>query len=518
MKNVKKLLSILVVLTLVLSLGATAFAAEITLPDEAKDHTMVAYQIFAGAQNEQSATDQLGVTGWGANISEPDTFLVAMAAAYPEGGFEAGMTAVEAAEAIGKLASTSDASVNVALGNAIAAAVKAQGIAGVTFQDGKADLGTGYWVIVDETTELPANESRSTVLLEVVGKALTLQDKIDQPTVDKKADGVDAEVKGLGDTVTFTLTATLPENYADYASYFLAFHDTMDAGLTFKAVSSVACGAATANVKTEEAAGYELVELPTDGCTFEVKLANVKDIFPQAKAGDTITVTYTAEVNSNAVVKNENDVKLEYSENPAKTEDHGTTPEETVVVFTFQLHGTKVEPGEEEGTYKPLEGASFTLYMKDATGDYEYNGEMYKVYREQVKAELQEDGSYAFAFDQLGKGEYLLVETVVPDGYNKAPDIYFKVVDTYGTDEQVNGAEVQDADGNKIDTNGAAIVFGAEGTVDGVIDEQVINNSGLELPETGGIGTTIFYVIGAILVAGAVILLVTRKRMSGADK
>ena len=107
------------------------------------------------------------------------------------------------------------------------------------------------------------------------------------------------------------------------------------------------------------------------------------------------------------------------------------------------------------------------------------------------------------------------METTVPAGYNKADDIEFTIEATYDTDKadpKLTGLVVKDASGNVI-SEGEELVFGTVVT-DGSVNTDIENLTGAELPETGGIGTTMFYVIGAILVVGAAVVMITRKRMS----
>ncbi len=536
MKHIKKLLSILMVLTLVLSLGATALAATVTLPPDAEGHDMVAYQIFKGEQNAKSEDNQLGITAWGDGV-DVEQLLTALDAAFPDAGFKTGMGAVEAAKALSELVENDDQE-RVRLANVIAEHVKG---VGTSFDDTSytANLGNGYWVIVDKTDEddLPTGddgqkESRSTVLLEVVGKDLTLRDKIDKPEFVKKVNDHINDVAGLNDVETFTLTFTLPANYGDFQDYFVKFYDEMDKGLTLDTTSftitythkdpagdqetAVKVAASTDTVASGDRAGgtsftYTIDDLKTDEAGGN-KLV----------AGDTVTLTYKATVNDNAVVRNYNDAYVEYSNDPNKKGGgHTNTPKSTVVVFSFFLDGQKVRPGDTasgEDEYVPLKGAKFTLYKSATeTGPYVSLGEKEAAYN-------TDSNKYTFDFGQLGAGYYKLEESVVPEGYNKADDIYFRIEEATDTEGNVTEVRVylKNDKGTYDQVNGTKFHFNVDvsqsGDGEGHLDEMIINTDGLHLPETGGIGTTIFYVIGAILVAGAVILLVTRKRMSGAQK
>ena len=253
--------------------------------------------------------------------------------------------------------------------------------------------------------------------------------------------------------------------------------------------------------------------------------------------GKAIVVDYTSKLNKEAVIGtpgNPNEVLLKYSNNPNLEDnsdtDEGTTPKDKVVVFTYEIKALKVQPdgnaidqsaydkltNEEKADYvkvgdkwqktKALEGAGFTLYKK-------VNGE-YTAVGEEIK------GVTTFEFKGTDAGEYKLVETTVPAGYNKAADVTFEVKATYDTDAadpKLKSLTVEPA------TAGFTVSVTetkndeeevTEITTDGIISGKVLNQKGSTLPSTGGIGTTIFYVLGAILVIGAGIVLVTRRRMS----
>ena len=224
-----------------------------------------------------------------------------------------------------------------------------------------------------------------------------------------------------------------------------------------------------------------------------------------------ITVEYTATLNEEAVpggAGNVNKATLEYSNDPNwdgnGNPPTGTTPEEVAVVFTLKTIVNKVEKnpnydpnveGSEE--FIPLKGAGFTLYKKDVSGEYIQVGE-------EVKGEEMTQ----FVFSGLDDGDYMLKETTTPVGYNTIEDIYFTITAEH-TVEGLTTLEGTNAENGN--------VFTGELTA-GSLTTNVENNKGATLPETGGIGTTIFYALGGLLTVGAVVLLVTKKRMSADEK
>ena len=265
----------------------------------------------------------------------------------------------------------------------------------------------------------------------------------------------------------------------------------------------------------------------TGNQTFTVSCNDVKKV--SATEGDTtvslteeslIVVEYTATLNDNAVIGNTgnpNKVSLTYSNDPnwdesGDDEPKGTTPEDKVIVFTYKLTVNKV--GEDEGT--PLTGAGFTLYKKydtepaGGTADPNENG-----YYEVATINSKDDDPIStFTFEGLDAGEYKLVETQVPTGYNKAEDIKFTVEATYDTssdDPKLKNLVIKNANGNSM-SGGDGSLFSVTPTTFDDISTTIQNFKGSVLPSTGGIGTTIFYVIGGILMVGAGVLLISRKR------
>ena len=297
----------------------------------------------------------------------------------------------------------------------------------------------------------------------------------------------------INDVVPFKLQGTVPQNYGAYNTYKYVFHDEMSSGLTFDASSVV--------VKVDGntiASGYSVVTTDLkDDCTFEIQFDDLKNI-TEVKAGSTITVEYDATLNKNAVIGsagNPNQAKLEYSNNPYG-DGTGKTPWDKVIAFTYQLVANKVD---KDGA--PVEGAGFTLYK--------WSNEQNKYVA--VGSEIK--GVTIFTFKGVDAGQYKLVESTVPEGYTKAEDLEFTVVATYDTKnaEPKFGTLTIEA-GDKVISDGEDKVFTVN-LAAGSFTTDVVNLTGTTLPSTGGMGTTVFYVVGGGLMAVAVVLLVTKKRM-----
>lgn len=376
-----------------------------------------------------------------------------------------------------------------------------------------ADVDQGYYLIAQ--TKIGTNEAYSLVMLGTAGKkALTVTPKTGVPTFEKKikekndstgveSDWQDASDYDIGDKVPFKLTGTVSDKYDNYKTYYYAFHDKMDDTLQFNADSVV--------VKIDgvvvDKSKYTLNTTTKDGCTFEVVFNDLKTVSP-TKPGK-VTVEYTATLKETAHLGSEgnfNKGKLEFNNNPyyegeGKPEKPGETPWDEVVVFTYKLIANKTD-----GQGQSLAGAGFTLYKfnKD-TNDY-------------VEVKKIEAGeTTTFEFTGADAGKYKLVETTVPDGYNKADDLVFEVKGTY---EAVNNddplkapgltkLEIFDENGNSITGEGKVFTTNLAA---GTATTNIKNLTGSELPSTGGMGTTVLYAAGTLMILAAAAFLVMKKK------
>lgn len=305
---------------------------------------------------------------------------------------------------------------------------------------------------------------------------VTVKEKNGKPTIDKKivenSNTVENNTAGIGDYVQFKITVNVidgqPNNYV--------IHDKMSAGLTFVNTTDhpvvVKVGSRTLNT-TE----YSFNDSILDGCAFELKI-NDNILHPN----DVVTVTYYGQINSSAVINgdNTNEAKLTYGTNGDSTWEKTTTK-----VFGFKVFkhaGTDKEnllPGAEFRLYKTV--GEETYYAK-----FDANGLLTGWATEATASgvTMTSNNTSALVLNGLDAGTYYLEETKAPDGYNK---LITPVTVTISKEGVVSPAE-----------NG--IVY-------------VSNNAGATLPSTGGMGTTLFYVIGGGLMVAAVVLLVTKKRM-----
>ena len=516
MKHIKKLASLLLALVMVFALATTAFAEEttysITINNSTAGHTYEAYQIFTGDLATNKAGNKvLSNIVWGSGVSE------------------AGQTALgDAAAKAETLKNEADAK---AFAKAVAPYLTTAAGSANTVTDGKyviSGLAAGYYLVKDQDGSLTGgNDSYTEYIIRVVGD-VTATPKSDVPEVQKKVkdinDSTDTTKTGwqdsadydIGDSIPFQLKATLADNVSSYTTYKVVFHDTLSKGLTYN-------NDAKAYIDGTETNGFTVTAtVNADGTTtLTVSCDDVKAL--SAGNSSVITVEYTAKLNENAVLGsagNPNEVYLEYSNNPNKSEtgdnETGNTPEDTVIVFTYKTIINKVD-----SENKPLTGAAFKLEKlikgKDGAADTWTT----------VKEFTVDETTTSFTFSGLDDGQYKLTETKTPAGYNTIDPIYFVIEATHdetADDPTLNtlNAYLTDANGNKQtemkDGESVNIDLGTVDLTAGSITTTVVNKSGSELPSTGGIGTTIFYVLGGVLVLAAVVLLVTKKRMSGAEK
>lgn len=369
------------------------------------------------------------------------------------------------------------------------------------------DLAFGYYLVVPNpkgSTPDTDHQNRGTdaMLVNVSQSEQTMELKTVYPTVEKKVNNDNHASASVGDTLNFTLTSTVPDTSEYTDSYQFAFEDTLSKGLTFGNITSITIGETTLNAGTD----YKLTQTVDDG-TGETKLRidfgtesggiyNAKDLF-DGKAGQKITVTYTATLNEKAQVQVDqtNTVKVVYSNNPG-TNGTGESGESKTHQYTFGFDLKKTD-----GT-NGLAGAQFQLKKGEDVIRLIAVAGQENTYRPAKDGESEgvvdtvttpEGG--VIHFTGLAEGTYQLVETAAPEGYNKVADsIEVKIEATYNDDGTLATWTVN--------TNGQNPV-------------EVVNHAGTILPGTGGIGTVVFTVVGAaIVIAGAAWYIGRRKQQN----
>ena len=411
------------------------------------------------------------------------------------------------------------------------AQTKANGItAGVTASvstdatDGKytatfTGLNYGYYVVAVPGATLANASGQYATLVSVDSTNVTANIKGDLPTVDKKVQvggtGKDATDAKIGDTLTFTLTSTIPDMSA-YDTYTFNFKDTLSKGLTFERVTSVTVDgvAAPLTVGTD----YTVTTPTASDNTLTVAMNDFKNK-QQANAGKKITVTYTATLNENAVVGgagNTNSAKIQYSNDPS-TNGTGESEPSKVRVFTYGFTVDKYTGDNYNDAATRLAGAEFTLTAKGDTSAIKFvqvnagSATEDAVYRVAKAGEtagttttITTPANGKVVFQGLKNGEYTLTETKAPAGYNKlASAIGVKV---NGSND---GTDTTNATVNITYNNDNNDTTYDQTASNGVIPVQ--NKSGAILPGTGGMGTIAFTVIGVLVIALGVAWTLKRK-------
>ena len=476
----------------------------ITLENPSKDHTYELYQIFTGTFKVVDGEDTLGDIAWGNGVTDA--------------GKTALGTAKDVADAITDTAAGARAFANSIDQYLTNGSSKKAGEESLVWDN----LSEGYYIIKDVTAaaDLPEGDTVDLVVVQVLDN-VTITAKSGTVEFDKKvADRNDSEQAptvydawgntsdyDVNDDVPYQVTIKLPANFSSYTTYQMTMHDDMEAGLSFNDDVVVTAPDGTALTAGTD---YE-VKKNSNGHTFEIAFAEVVGMKGAADNAQ-YTITYSAKLTGENVVYgnpgNHNDAWLTYSNNPTTGGEGGTTPHKTTVTFTYKLEVDKTD-----GT-NPLPGAEFTLekYIKSADG-----GTWTPL------ALIKNTAGTIFTFDGLDDGFYRITETATPAGYNSIDPIYFTVVAEHTATLDTLVVKQADSEGKVLDTDKATAAFNVtltkvgDGKDAGLIDTEVVNNQGSTLPSTGGIGTTLFYIGGGILVLAAVILLVTKRRMNAND-
>lgn len=506
--------------------------------DKMTHSDVAAYQVFAGTYND--ADSNLTITGWGDGINVT-AFITAIKADATIGSSFAGEITNDAAGAqavadiVGKWTDNSDEA-NAFAKLAVANAATKSG----TYSEGViSGIADGYYVMADEsaaTATDPTGSAFTLGLLQVVGgENVEVTTKIDYPTVVKKVQeddktddgGYGAGFNDVADwdantDVPFKIIATMPSNIDEYDHYYMNFTDTLDD--TFGNPENIVVTAGTKTLVKDT--DYTITANGNDMNIVIMDLKGVDGLTVDDKT--TVTVTYTAKLNVSGanlaiIGRNgqENKVKLEYSNNPNKTgdgssapDDTGETPEDKVIVFTYELDITKIDGA----TKATIENAQFKL-GNDKNQWATVNEAGYFtgwVDDEDSATVLKSDANGIFKVIGLDDGNYKLKELNWSEEYN-IPDTAFNAVIDANTlftqDDYANASaaliELTGSVNGKDDTGANAD--------DGIVAGTIENNKGTTLPSTGGIGTTLFYVGGGCVVALAGVALITKKRMNNRE-
>jgi len=515
---------------------------KITITDDsgATSSTMAAFQIFTAQVSGDG--ESVVVTGWGDGIA-----LNTLSDAIAASGLSSDFTGVNFENTEASAQKVAD----IVSGYSGENASKAETFAKLAAQSRKGSgtaavgnviegLNTGYYIVVDTEAASKGNYTSFTLgmLTVVTGENATATVKRDFPSFDKQIGDIndttdaantytfnEAADHDMGDAVPFKLIASVPSNIAKYDTYKMIFHDDLQADVftfnqdsvkvTYYASSSDTTGTDVTKAFTTALSTAEdksKFESHTDGTEdFTVTCNNIKGIDSiTLTSGGHFEIQYTATLTKKANMGakgNWNGAYLEYSNNPnvsgeGDTDNTGKSPTDYCVAFTYQTVIDKIDGI----TKAPLAGAEFTLEKKLEDGS-----------KKKIDVVTAVEGT-RFMFNGLDDGTYVLTESKVPDKYNGIEPITFTIS---ATEDQTDGSEAltsltADGGARATFTSGKVYLLNdtteATGSDNGSVKTTIENLKGSTLPSTGGIGTTMFYVGGGVLVAGAGVLLITKKR------
>ncbi|MCD7778658.1 MAG: LPXTG cell wall anchor domain-containing protein, partial [Clostridiales bacterium] len=523
MKKITKALSLALALALVvMSVSVTAVANvdhesasgsyTITITGLDSDATAAdfsLYQIFIGDVAVTSGTATLSNVAWGGAVSsnaQIAAFITALNSAVSGLNLATDASATEVSEAITTNNITSEVLADVIatyIGDANNSVVSYNpSSSSVSSNTYTATVDAGYYFIVNSDTS--ANSGG--IVLVVVGNT-TATGKISTSATTTKElvnSSLQAETDksvSPGDTVTFKITVDLPSTLYTYDTYSIQVVDTAE-NLTNLSVSSITLNDKdnTSNMASDLTSGQIF---STTGNTNEYALTQI-DLTDSSGVANTtlddyvsghVVIIYTAQVGADYTYDTTtNTAYTKYTNDPTSSTLGGTTPSSTVTLYEYRIIIHKVD---NSTTPVALAGANFTLDGNSATSLTDVSGDS-----------VTDNSSYTaanFTFDGYDTGSYTLSETHTPDGYNSISDMTLVISAT----TVANGTPSVTVTLTDSENNTVANMS----TTDGTYEYNIVNKSGPNLPETGGMGTKIFYTLGGILVAGAAVLLVVKRRM-----
>lgn len=519
MKHAKKIMSFLLALAMVFAMAAPVWAGNttphtITIKHSNSAHTYTAYQVFKGDISDNKLTN----IEWGSGISDAANLLNELKA-IESSPYANCVSAQDVADILAGFSNNSEqvdvfakiVNRHLSLDNQSSDAPIPEGN---IYKYGIDVTGDGYYLVKD-TGKISGEDVATKYILEVV-KDVVVEAKAEVPTIDKVIVDADSSsgkgtAQDVGSIVSFKLTTKVPE-MDSYDTYKYVVNDTMSAGLT--GVDKDGNGKIDVTV-TIGGKDYTDFTIEQNGQSFKIEFADL--ISQKANKGQEIVIQYAATINDEALKtdKETNTVYLEYSNNPSDTQSNGSTPDKTVYVYDFDIVIDKYTGDEDTG--KRLSGAHFVLYKKESGQNlyYYYDNTEKKIVWKPIDAnetvesavnngkitEVITNGEGAAEFKGLDTGVYYLQETMAPEGYNlMKEDVRVEITANYASDGQISSSSAtSESEGQYQQT------------------QKVENNSGSELPSTGGTGTTMFYIIGGILVVGALVLLIAKRRMKSEE-
>ena len=568
MKTKKRVISI--VLALVMVLATVMVPAVSAKADD--DKTLIikdnsrkydAYQIFKGTLDG----DILSNIAWGNGVDSDALLTDLKSATFSLGKiFSSCTTAEGVAKVLGdnRVSLTED---DMALFAKLVAANRTDKKSGSGAVDGDnykiSGLADGYYLVVDVSTLEKDDDALSRYLVDIP-QTTVINDKREVPELDKKilekdsssdTVRVTANEASIGDRVEYELVTTVPD-MTGYTAYYYVVNDTLSTGLTYNADMNIVFDAEGANTTLVKDTDYTVT--PSGDTNIKIVFIDFLDNYKDAK-GKKFTITYSATVDEDAVIGttdgNTNVASLTFTNDPSYDYDGekdepgddpevpvGKTPDKETVTYVYGIKLLKVdgkndspltgakfglagsadfitkinskiyERDDENGAFYKLKDGTYTADATDLTDD-DCDGGLTAKYKEvtvvtkdtvktKISKESYVDDEGIILFEGLGAGTYSLTELVAPEGYNSLTTPISIVIKANYNDPDNPTFTFVDQEGTETDVPDT-----------GIIEWKVENHQGIVLPSTGGMGTTLFYVVGGVLVAFAGVLLITKKRM-----
>ena len=541
----QKLMALLLTLAAVLSFAMPAFAegteGEGTTPPAASTHTITikfekpghvyeAYQVFTGDYYD----GKLSTIKWGSGVDSTGLLAALKDANFANADdFTYAKTASDVADVLANYGNNNSAKLDAfatVVGQHLTTTKIGSNVSSEANQDGQYIYtiqvpSDGYYFVkdADDVSVDDKNDANTKYILQVLDTA-TIDAKADVPDITKKIVNEDVSaprVQGdynVGDTVHFQLNSTVPD-MDGYESYTFTVTDTLSSGLTYTK-DSVKVTIGGVDYKDFEAT------LDKDSNTLTIDFPKIFDA--KDREDKAIVINYSAVLNKNALTKDKetNTVHLTYSNDP-NSNGTGKTTDKTTYVYSFDINIYKHDVTDTTDNPKPLQGAQFVLYREVTNTEGEPTSREYYRYTDTGDGKVDwvaQDNATAdtllaaakngaitshttdkngkTAFTGLKAGTYYLQEIKAPDGYSlpdgdaAVTDVEIKVA--YNTDGTI------DRDHSNVIINNNDHMY---------ITADITNKPGAVLPSTGGIGTTIFYVLGGVLTVAAIVLLIVKKRM-----
>ncbi len=558
MKMMKKAGGILMAIAVILLSTISAFAASPAVEQEVLSHDFKAYQIFSATGIDGQYLTEVQ---WGSMFGSQrlvNSFLndIKSSSDFNVNGtniFANASTADDVARVLANYDDYSDIAKAFA-NHAYDYASVPFGGNSKTYKNGDTISEAGYYLFEDVSTGSVTNPvilkmaADSKVHIEVKASVPQVEKKVKENTYSYNypSETIYAEQNGsviplyygagyndaadycIGDSIPFELIGTVPDNFDEYSTYYYAFEDTLSKGLTFTNADKENLTVSLYDVRSGR---YNLVKDVTDkfeisfskqrtGETFLSVVCNdIISAIPELSINSVLVVNYNATLNDNAVIGydgNINEVYLEYSNNPSTPTGKGKTPTDKVIVFTYEVDVTKYDTD-----HNTLENAEFVLlnsnneYYSSTAG----NGS-YWVTREADAEIIKSDRNGNFIILGLDKGTYKLREVNAPSGFKILehdiefsveavilPDISNEAAQTWTTTAQ---DALTDFAARLISNDDNAATISVSSVGDATVYLDIVNTKVYDLPGTGGIGTTIFYIVGGVLVAAAIVLIVVK--------